>query len=148
MTTVTLKQLCDAIADAIETNVSEVQEVQRPDELSEGINSERLVQVYPVSWNQDSTGNIHQQTFGGRTRNQETIIHVDVYARQRASLADDMALTILLADALNNFFETQVKPYFAFEYIRAYAWRGERLQFEYGQALYVGVRYTLTLFTF
>lgn len=147
MTTVTLHELSDAIAALIAT-IPAVKELQRHDELKESINTKATVQVYPQSWSQDSSNAVHQTTFRGRIRLQETLIHVDVYARQRSSLADDISATIILADAINAKLESTTPDDFGITGLQAFHWEGQRLIFEYGDVQYAGVRYIITLTTF
>lgn len=149
---ITIIQVCDAI----ETTLAAAPDLgsgatQSMNELSEGIADEPTVQIYWESSNQDPSGNTDRTTFKAGVRHTVMNINVDVIARQRRELGEDMGAVARLTDAVVTVLETQDnKPYFGLEGIRAFSWSAERVLFLYGdpEIRYVGSRFRLVVHIF
>ncbi len=150
--TITTATICNAIANEI----AEVADMgsgatQKPGELGDGIADEPTIQIYPEAHEQDPSGSTDRTTFRGGVRQTVVTVHVDLYARQRRYLGEDMAALIRLIDAITDKFEEQdTKPYFDQAGIKAFSWTGSRVLFTYGdpQVNYVGWRWTLLITVF
>ena len=72
------------------------------------------------------------------------VIIVDVYARRRSQLSDDMKVTVDLIDAISDILETQERPpFFGESGVKAYSWSWKRMTFLRAKAFYMGVRFTI-----
>jgi len=146
---ITLAQICDAIESTLD-NSTTLTRSQSYDELTEGIHDTPLLQVYPQSGVQDPDGTTDRTTFSAVVRQTEIVIHADYYAAERgASIGEEMSRLVDGIDAMTEIFEGQdQKPYFGLEGIKAFAWRWERVTFDYGGVSYVGARFFITLRVF
>jgi len=142
-TTVTLAQICDAIA-AVLGGVTGVSQAQSYDDLTDGMNTTPTVQVYPDSWSQE------YHTSGGGVTITDAVINVDLYAQARGSIGQNMAALMPVADAINAALITQqaAKPPFALAGMKRFSWSADRVSFDYGGHQYLGVRYALTVRVF
>lgn len=148
---VTIVQLNDAIATTLDL-VTEIAQVQDLDELREGMNTRAVVQVYPETVDFVATNATDRITMGSVAqkpiRQKEFVFHVDVYARQRSHLGQDLAKVFAIVDPIITKLEAQdAKPYFGNQYIQAWHVSGERVSFKYGDAevSYAGYRFVITL---
>jgi hypothetical protein len=151
MPIITLAQICDAIEDTLDAATT-LKRSQSYDELTDGVQDTPLLQVYPESGFQSAGSSTDRYTFGGGgdpVRQTECVIHADYYARQRAHIGEDMKALVDGIDAMQNIFEAQDrKPYFGLAGIEAFAWRWDRVQFEYSGVLYMAARFVLTVRVF
>ena len=146
---ITLAQICDAI----ETTLSAATTITRSeshDELTEGVHDTPLLQVYPESGNQDPSGTTERTTFRAGVRQTEIVIHADYFAAERGtSIGEEMGRLVNGIDAMTAVFEGQdEKPYFGLDGIKAFAWRWERVTFDYGKVRYVGARFVILVRVF
>lgn len=144
------------ICDAIDTNLGEVLVASGDlvrsdnyDELTEGMNDPRVLQIYPESEAPVSTDSQTQRrTFGDDPVIDETIlIHADFYAKQRSNLGDDMIILLNGIDVIRDELKKQNCPRpFGLNAIQNFQWRWERTIFDYGapELRYVGARFFLT----
>lgn len=122
--------------------------VHQPSELREGMQDSPLLQIYPDTITQDPSGDVDRTTFRAVVRQSLQVWHLDLYARQRSDLGEDMAILLPLVDAVVDVLEQQdTKPYFGLVGIKAFSWTAQRVNFIYGQPEigYVGMRFILTL---
>lgn len=152
MTRVKIKTCTENISVCLEA-IPDLKRVMRGATLKETIPETPAIQVYFDSKDVISPGGTDRYTMGGGKngviRKTAMIIHVDVYARQRSNIGDEMALLEELIDLVDDVMEQQGdKPYFGIDGVQAYSYRAERTTFEYNKNDYVGVRFyvTLTLF--
>lgn len=149
---VSLTELCDAVASVVAQAVDDEWRVQRPQDMTEGVNDRPLMQVYPERGGTTASGTDRRASRAG-LRQQEVIVNVDLYAKQRAHIGEDMAVLLPLIDAVIATLEAQdVKPYFGLkgEGVKAFSWLWDRVTFEYGDTVtrYVGARFVLTFTIF
>lgn len=140
MASMTLADLCDGIATALGA-VSGIS-AWSYDEVGEAIPSTPLLMVYPESGSlENETG---QYAFRGAQRLNRITIYVDVVTRPRSNMAEDMKSVVAYHDLITDELDKQ-KTGSAFGVTGAkaftYSWR--RVQFDYGGADYVGLRYEL-----
>ncbi len=143
MPNITLMHMCDHLAATMGAATGLLVN-QSYNELTEGIPSAELpmIQVYPQ--NQE-----HQHlTFQGAVEIKTFLIHVDLYARQRSQLDEDMAKMTEMTDAIIDVLEAQDHTFFGDTNIRDFRWRWERVVFDYAGVLYEGARFYLTLWVF
>ena len=145
----TLKEILDAIAVNLRL-IPEVEDtVQGHDELGEGMNDYPAIQIYPEEGEPNITGSTAQLTFGAKTRVERILINVDVFAKQRADLGEDMAAVVTIFDKIRTHLKgIKEKPYFGLEGIQAFDWKWERTVFEYAGNKYMSLRFVLTVYTF
>ena len=142
---ITLGQILDAISNVLGAATG-LAVNQHYDELTEGINDQPLLQVYPESGSQDLTGNVDRTTFQAMTRQTDLLINADLYARQRSHIGEDMNILVDMIDAMMTELEKQkTKPYFGLDGIKGYHWSWQRVTFNYGDALtpHIGARFTI-----
>jgi hypothetical protein len=142
----TRTQLCTAISDIVD-DATGVFKVQDYNELSESINDDATVQVY---WERDEEASENSETeritFAGNTA-QAHLFHIDVYARQRAHIGEDMAALIPLVDAIDAKIHAQatVAPMWGYDRVQQFRWSWERVIFEYATVMHVGARCALKI---
>ncbi len=151
---ITTRQMTDAVKKVVE-GVPRFKQVQANESLAETISEVPLVQIY-LERRENQIGNTDRTGFGGSRklsnespiRVKRTTIFVDVYARQRSNIGDDVAAVQDLADEVDEAFEQlDNKPYFGLEGIGAFKYRLERVTFDYNNVKYAGLRFTLELST-
>ena len=158
--TVTIAQICDAIdteLGEVLVTAGDLTVSQNYDELTEGINDENILQIYPEEESLVSVGSeTHAITFKKSTEttpfiDEEIVIHADYYARQRSHIGEDMNQLVIGIDAIRNNLKTQncANP-FGLEGIANFQWSWRRVVFEYGgpELRYVGARFRLVLRTY
>ena len=117
-------------------------------DATESIPETPLFQVYPDSKNTDSQSNSDRASFKAGIRRSDMVVIIDLYARQRSMIGEDLLACFQLLDEIEIALENeQTKPYFGLPGVQGFSWRWERQTFEYGdQKLpYVGARIYLTL---
>jgi hypothetical protein len=156
MARITFTEMTTAVALALESSAA-FRQVQAPgtalQPMGEGIAETPTAQVYLEAMNLSAT-DTDRRTFGGRqhaglrpVRQRKVTLHIDVYARQRSNLADDVTAVQELADVVEEVLESQThKPYFNLD-IEAFHYRLERVVFEYASVKYSGLRFVLDLTT-
>lgn len=114
--------------------------------MTEGINDYPLLHVYPELIEGDiSSEGTNRSTFRGGVQQVQLIINVDVFARQRSHMAEDMVALVAISDNVVSCLQDQeTKPFFGVEGLQAFQWRGERVTFEYADTAFVGMRFQLT----
>jgi hypothetical protein len=154
--TVTVAQICDAIDDTLGQpliNSGDLIVSQNYDELTESVTDPKFLQIYPEEQLQTSIGSETQKmTLGGTPYIQEDIvINVDYYARQRSHIGEDMSQLVSGIDAIRANLKTQNCPNpFDLTGIANFTWSWRRVIFEYGgpEQKYMGARFRLVLRTF
>lgn len=157
---ITLAEIIDSIESTLD-DATGLGRSQTYDELTEGIQPADLplLQVYPETnsgVSQDSATD--RRTFGGRggaenapMRQQEYVIHADLYAKQRSRIGEDMSALVDAIDAMEDVLlaENQ-QPYFSLDGIQTFTWSWSRVTFIYGdpQLPYVGARFVITVRVF
>ena len=131
--------------------------VQKPGEMTEGITDEPTVQVYPEEVKPVTPSGATERTSFGTSnhdkmkRQHDITVHIDLYARMRHELNEDMAALLDLIDPIEEKLEEQsVKPYFGLAGLQAFSWTSSRVIFVYGdpEIKYVGWRWVLTFRVF
>jgi hypothetical protein len=120
-------------------------------QLTEGIppGDLPLLQVYWENIDCDADVLTERTTFQAHVRTKTITYHADIHCRQRSKISEDMKKTLEIADAVIDVLETQnVKPYFNQDGIKAFDWRADRVIFDYGGALYMGIRFYITIYVF
>lgn len=154
--TVTVEQICDAIDGTLGATLiasGDLVDSQNFDQLTEGMNDERVLQIYPEEQSPVSVGSGTQKlTFGSTPYiDEEIVIHCDYYARQRSQIAEDMEQLVHGIDAIRANLKTQNCPNpFGLTGIANFQWSWQRVIFEYGspELKYIGARFRLVLRTF
>lgn len=146
---ITVAQICTAIETYIgnalvtsgDLNVS-----QDYDKLTEGINDEKVLQVYPERAEPISEFSQQgQMTMGTDPVIAETVtIHADFYARQRSHIGEDMKALVTGLDVIRAAIKAEACDNFGID-IKEFQWRWERVAFEYGSVLYAGARFYITV---
>lgn len=147
--TTSLHAILDAIESTLAAN-SLLKRAMKFDELTEGANDLPMIQVYPEAGEQDAGNENDRTTFGGGVRQTKFTVNVDLYARQRSQLAEDMAKLVALIDEMQTILDAQDGTPFNLPDINAFHWTWQRVTFVYGdpQVSYVGARYVITTWTF
>lgn len=164
--TVTVKQICDAIheelglalvaAGDLTRSQNAAADPQTDEGMTEGINDQNVLQVYPEEETIVSVGGGTQKKTLGSTPyiDEEIIIHCDYYAKQRANIGEDMAQLITGIDAIRANLKGQTCPNpFGLTGIPSFQWSWQRVVFAYGELEqtrlnYVGARFRLVLRTY
>jgi len=140
------------ILNAIETTLSAaVTFSQDHDELTEAVVDLPMLQVYPDAGTMDADGRLDRKTFQGGVRQRGYTITADYFARERgAGIGEEMGALVAGIDAIEAVFQTQdTKPYFGLEGLQAFgpvSWT--RVTFVYGEAKFVGARFTIPVRVF
>lgn len=117
--------------------------------LSDGMNDTPTLQVYFDEGETDAAYETDRTTFQAGVRQTGLTFLADVFVKQRESLGEDMARTLVLASAVWDVLEAQtVKPYFGLEGIQAFHWRAQRVILDYAGVSFIGIRFTLTIRVF
>jgi len=120
--------------------------VEGSTDLSEGVADFPLIQVYPETGVVDMKASTDRHTFRGGARAEEQTWNLDLYAAQRAHIAEDFKALLPMIDAVTDKLEEQnVKNYFGLAAIQTFAWTWQRATFVFAQAEYVGCRFVLTV---
>jgi hypothetical protein len=156
--TATVKECCDAIhtdlgqalvaAGALVRSQNAASDHVLNDGLTEGINDERVLQVYPEERPPVSVGSGTVKITLAGNRDKELIVFVDYYTRQRVHIGEDMALLVTGINAIEENLDAQACPYFEQSKIRSFQYSWQRVIFDYGGVSYVGARFRLTLRTY
>jgi len=107
MATITVGEICDAIAATLSTTVG-LTRTQSYNQLTEGMNTWPTLQVYPESWETSMDSATDRISFVDAAtgipghRYTEIIFFLDLYARQRSQLNEDWGKAVDMADALDN----------------------------------------------
>lgn len=149
-----ISEICDAIDAALGEVLVASGDLVRSDnydELTEGMNDQKVLQIYPDSENPVDSfggqGQTHKMTLGSDpVIIEEITIVCDFYARQRSHIGEDMKALVTGIDAIRANLKTQQCPIFNVAALREFQWRWERTIFEYGapELKYIGVRFYLT----
>jgi hypothetical protein len=153
---VTVAQICDAIDDTLGQVLVDSGNLivsQSYDELTESITDDRFLQIYPEEQLDTSVDSETQKmTLGGTPYIQEDIVvNVDYYARQRSHIGEDMGLLVSGIDEIRANLKTQnCDNPFGLTGIANFIWSWRRVIFEYGgpEQKYIGARFRLVLRTF
>lgn len=131
--------------------VPSIKRAMSPDKLTESIPDVALAQVYPETGETSKGSTNDRLTMRGGIRINESVWNIDVYARVRSHIGEDMAKVITLMDDVTLMLEAQnTQPYFGLQGIKAFAWRWQRTTFAYGdpEVKYAGIRFILTFTIF
>ena len=122
MTRISIMQMCTAVHDTLEDAASLVL-AQNYDELTETIPDTPMIQVWFSTSSVDSQNVTDRETFGAGVRVSSYDIFVDVYAKRRANLAEDVAIATRVIDELEAILEAQDNcPPFGLTYCKSYRW--------------------------
>ena len=143
----TALEACDAIAASL-VDAAVLPFVQKPADMGEGTPDYPVGSVYweggETDVRSDSTA---QTTFGGRVRQHQMNVTLDVAVKQRNELGPDMVAVITTWDAVQGWLDSQKQTScFGIVGAKGFRWSVERTVFEdAGQTPYVGFRVTITL---
>jgi hypothetical protein len=150
MPTVTLAQICDGLVTTL-GEATGITTALSYDELHEGPAQADLpmLQVYPETGDCDALQQTSATTFQGGVAVKGFEFIVDLLARQRSQLPEDMQAVVDAVDNVMTVLEAQrVGDKFGVEGIRQFHWRWQRVVYQYAQAVYVGARFTVTVWVF
>lgn len=140
---ISIAQICDAIEQTLDDAVG-IERSQSYDEVRETPQSgdTPLLQVYPQSGTCDPSGGADRTSFQAAVRQRHYVIHVDLYARQRSHIRDDMKKATEMIEAIEDILEAQdTGSAFGLTGIKGYNWRWERVIFETGNISFMGARF-------
>ena len=143
--TVSVGDICDGIETTLST-VAGMQSSTTYSEITEGLATFDCprIEVYPQAGNCDPSGNVERTAVNAGVQQHILTVHVDLYARQRSELGEDMQAYVALVDELIDVLQTQEKPpFFGVEGIKAFSWRWTRAVLIKAQARYVGARFVV-----
>lgn len=144
---VSLMAVLDGVADTLAMTTGVVT-MKSYDELTEGVDPfdcPRL-HVFPQAGVCDPSGNTDRTTFSSGVQQVELTIFVDLFARQRSELQEDMMVTVEMVDSLMNYLQTLERPpFFGVEGIKSFSWRWQRDTFKFAKSYYMGARFTLII---
>ena len=144
---VTLTQICDGIETTLTSTVG-IRTTATFSELTEGVSSLNcpLLEVYPQSGSCDPHGRTDRTTMNAGVQQSIITVHVDLYARQRSNLGEDMAQTMSMVDSIIDILQEQEKPpFFGVAAIKSFSWSWRKAVHNRAGADYVGARFTLLL---
>lgn len=144
---VTLGAVCHGIEETLSVAAG-VQSSTSYDELTEGVPSLDCprIQVYPDSGTCDRRGDTDRTAFQSGVQQAEVIFLVDLYARVRSQLAEDMKEAIDVIDAIIDVLQEQERPpFFGIDGIKSFKWSWKRATLRYADQLYMGARFTLRI---
>jgi len=160
MADVGIAPICSAIADtfkaaSITDPVSgNVLRVQDYDELTEGLADMPTLQVYPQGGTTDVATANDRSAFRGRVRQTDTTFILDLYARRRVHIGEDMEIVVKLVDLVIAVLQNQTtQPMFGLTVgnikpIKSFEWNWARVLLDYSIEQYVGARFELVVRTF
>lgn len=137
------------LVEAVRATLGQAQGVlqaQANEGMTEGIGDLPLLQVYPQSGEADNRAATDRTTFRGGARQEQVVLAVDLFARMRSDLGEDMAALTQGLDAVRRVLVAQhTKPFFGLDGPQAFSWSWQRVSITYGQPeqKYAGVRFTL-----
>jgi len=140
----TITQINTAITNALATATGLTYH-QDVSELTEGIQDLPVLQVY---WQSSAPANTESDRFTSSigVAQIDHVFHADLYAHQRSDISTDMAALFPLVDAVIDRLQAQQhQNFFSLAGVKGFAWRIERLQFQTGDALYIGARFVITI---
>ena len=147
---ITLAQMADAVRTTLEA-ADGIQSAASYDEIHEGINSIDCprIEVYPERGDCDPSGNADRFAFNAGAQLSVIVINVDLYARQRSQLDEDLGAYVAEADALIDILQEQEKPpFFGVEGIQPFSWGFRRTSFRRSGALFAGARFEIRMRVF
>jgi hypothetical protein len=115
--------------------------------LTEGIVDIPTIQITPESGEGAYHSRTDRNTFGKGLALRQWVINVDVYARQRSHIAEDMAAVTTQADAVIARLDAKAtSPSFGVSGVHTWHYTWQRVVFTYGstEARYAGIRFVLT----
>ena len=154
MGTYVLGTVVKAVGTALFAAAS-LRRTQQYDQITEGMQDYPTLQVWPVSntgtsWNSQTD----RLTFGGpvgpdlaiqKLSVKEYLIYADLYVQQRAHIGESMSKLVATIDELENILDTQPCPPFGLDSLFSFQWRWDHATFDYGNVLYVGARFIITI---
>jgi len=157
---VTLMELVNAVRDTLATAEglkgawsqaeADIKESIPPGDLP-------LLQVYLATGETSKDSNTDRITFSSGVspynpiRHFDALIRVDVYARQRSYMEEDLRASLIIANAVYNVLDTQnLAPYFGHDGIKAFRFDMQFVNFVYGSQPenYTGYRFELEITVF
>jgi hypothetical protein len=148
MSQLTIRSILTTVLDTVMEGVTLAPSGQTLESMTEGMQDVPAIQCYFEELAQDPSGETDRTTFRGGVRQTNLTIHLDVYARQRSQLGEDISAVTDIADEVIAVLEAQdTKPYFGVTGLKAFSWTAQRVTFAYGsepgQIQYAGIRFIL-----
>jgi len=142
---VTIAAICDGIEStlALATGINTGKSY---DEITEGVPARDCprIHVYPDTIGPDDRTRTERTTFQAGLQQLDVSVFVDVYARQRSQLPEDMKAAVTTLDNLITVLQAQeVPPFFGVTGIKAFRWSWRRAVFRLGNAKYMGGRFLI-----
>lgn len=122
--------------------------VQNYNELTEGMQDAPAVQVYWEEVEGALPGNTSRTTLSGAIRHSKYLFHIDLYARQRSQLAEDMTAVLEWVDAIETSLQGQNRNFFGVDGVREFHYVARRKLFSAGGVLYAGAQVDVTVHVF
>jgi hypothetical protein len=152
----TIAEICDAVdiqIGEVLVTAGDLVRSESYDELSEGINDENVLQVYPESIDPVAAGSeTHKRTLGGSggpVIHEAITVFADYYARQRSHIDEDMATLVAGIQAVREELKNQDCPTpFGLENVGSFQWSGNRVIIEYAGVQFMAWRWTLVFEVF
>ena len=145
-----IETICDAIKTEFTTLITsgDLVAIQNFDELTEGINDQNVLQIYPESGGPVSgNSETHKFTLGSDpVIIEDMVIHLDYYARQRSHLGEDMAQLVTGLDVIRAKIKEECTACSIFGIdVKNFQWEWNRFVITYAEADIVGVRFILRI---
>lgn len=147
---VTIAAICDGIAETL-SEATGINSAKSYDEILEGIPAPLcpLLQVYPDEVIANPNQGTERTAFSAGIQQLRLRVFVDHFARKRSHLDRDMRDMVVGLDALIDVLQDQEDPpFFGVSGIKSFDWSWRRAVLRYGDSLYTGGRFTLTLTIF
>lgn len=145
---VTLTEMCAAIAHDLKMS-QKVKRVMEPREMKESVEDLPLVQLYPQTIEGSGDSQTDRSTFRAGVRERQVVLQIDVFARPRSHIGEDMQATLEVADGvIDRLDQQQGAPYFGLAGFKSFKWSAERAPIVNNEITYMGMRFTLTLTLF
>lgn len=144
---VTLTQICDGVETTLSAAVG-MKTTATFSELTEGVASLDcpLLEIYPQAGSCDPSGNTDRTSFQAGTQQTVVTVYLDLYARLRSQLGEDLGEMVTMVDAITDVLQAQERlPFFGVAGIKAFSWNWRKVTHVRAGAKYVGARFTLSL---
>jgi len=139
---ITIKEIVEAVAATLGTNMPSLVQAQTRREVTEAIPHTPMAQIYCEEFELGAGSQTDRTSFRGQKRQKRYVIHVDLAVHPRSELGEALARGDDILDELITVLEMQdTKPYFGLAELDAYKpLTIKRVVIEYGQTLYTGWR--------
>lgn len=144
---ITTATINNAIASTFRRGIPGLK-VQSFDDLTEGLPDLPLLQVYWNNFVEDEQTDTDRRAPLKAAVGSDDVFHLDLYAAVRSELYRDIPAVIRLMDDMRAVMYQQTDTYFGIEGIKGVRWEGRRANLRYGNEMYAGARFLLTVRVF